>query len=63
MKKTFKIKNDAIDFANKKNTEPFEPGYQVAVDLIDYDKDKDEYIVTWKKEKVRRLKRRLSNNY
>jgi hypothetical protein len=55
MKKTFKVKNDAIDFANNKMTETLESGYQVAVDLIDYDKDKGDYIVTWKKEKVRRL--------
>lgn len=54
MEKVFKDRLSAKEFANIKLMEALEDNYQMAVDPIDYDAEKDEYIVVWRKERVRR---------
>lgn len=56
MEKIFKDRLSAEEFANIRLMEALEDNYQMAVYPIDYDAEKDEYIVVWRKEKVRRLK-------
>lgn len=54
MEKIFKDRLSAKEFANIKLMEVLEDNYQMAVCPIDYDAEKDEYVVVWRKERVRR---------
>jgi len=51
MKKAFKKMDDAIAYFNKKEKEPFEPGYQISIYPIYY--ENNEFIVDWTKELVK----------